>query len=776
MTKNLVIVESPTKAKVIKQYLWSDFIVLSSNWHIRDLPAKKSELSAAQAKLPYANIWIDVENKFQAIYVISPAKKKIIDKLKAAIEKSTVIYLATDEDREWEAIAWHLLEVLDKKREHKNVRVVFHEITKTAILEAFKKTRELNDDLVHAQQARRFLDRIVWYKLSPLLWKKIRFGLSAWRVQSACVRIVVDREREVLAFIPEEYWTIIALLETKGKKEFESKLTKKDWKKFVPSNEKEALQVVNDVKWKEFEVASIEKKEVKRNPSPPFTTSTLQQEASRKLWFNAKRTMRIAQKLYEWVEVQKKKMTGLITYMRTDSVNLSQKALDDSKKELRALYWKEYTLDKPRIFQTKSKWAQEAHEAIRPTEVSRKPEELKWVLDSDELRLYELIWKRTLASQAPQAIFDSVKIELKVKDYDFQSNGQVMKFPWFIRVYVEWSDNPEEALEWNDVILPEMKVWDKLKDKDVFSKQHFTKWPSRYTEASLIKKMEEEGIWRPSTYAPTISTIQSRGYIITEQKQLVPTDTAFVVTDLLVEHFQNIVDLHFTSKMEDDLDLVAHWKIKWHPWLKEFYTDFEKLIKSKDKVIKKEDVTNLWDSWEVCDKCWSVMIVKLSKFWKFLSCSAYPDCKNAKPIETDAEKEEREAFEKQYADEKCPLCSWEMKVKIWRYWKFLACTKYPDCKWLTNIVVSTNVKCPKCLKWELVWKRTLKGKNFWWCSVYPDCDFATWDEPVENAKKWENGFYTVKKWENVFVEFDLEKFNAQREKYKKKDSSDKKKK
>ena len=349
-----------------------------------------------------------------------------------------------------------------------------------------------------------------------------------------------------------------------------------------------------------------------------------------------------------------------------------------------------------------------------------------------------------------------------------------MKFPWFIRVYVEWSDNPEEALEGNDIILPEMNLWDKLMDKDVVSKQHFTKWPARYTEASLIKKMEEEGIWRPSTYAPTISTIQSRGYIFMEQKQLIPTDTAFVVTDLLVEHFNNIVDLHFTSKMEDDLDMVAHWKLKWNPWLKDFYTTFQKLLISKDKTIKKEDVTNLWDSWEKCDKCWAEMIIKLSKYWKFLSCSAYPDCKNAKPIETQEEQKIREAFEKEYANEKCPLCSWEMKVKMWRYWKFLACVQYPDCKWLTNIVISTNVKCPKCLKWELVEKKTWKWKMFWWCGAYPDCDFATWDLPVESAKKWETGFYTEKKWKQIFVEFDLEKFNQQKQKYKKKDWEEKK--
>ena len=769
MSKNLVIVESPTKAKVIKQYLWKDFKVLSSNGHIRDLPAKKAELSPAQMKLPYANIGIDLDNDFKAIYVSSPAKKKVISKLVEELEKWTTIYLATDEDREWEAIAWHLLEILDKKREHESKRVVFHEITKSAILEAFENTREMNDDLVDAQHARRFLDRIVWYKLSPLLWKKIRFWLSAWRVQSVCVRLIVDREREILAFIPEEYWTIIALLETKAKKDFESKLTKKSWEKYVPVSEKESNQVLKDIKWKEFKVTNIERKEVKRNPAPPFITSTLQQEASRKLGFNAKRTMKVAQKLYEWIEIEKNTMTGLITYMRTDSVTLSDKALKDAKKELMSLYWKEYTLSEPRIFKTKSKSAQEAHEAIRPTEVSRKPEDLKWVLDSDAYKLYELIWKRTLATQAPQAIFDSVKVKIGVEDYEFQSNGQVLKFPWFIRIYVEGSDNTEEALEWSDIILPKMEVWDVLNEKDIISTQHFTKWPSRYTEASLIKKMEEEGIWRPSTYAPTIWTIQSRGYVMLDWKQLVPTDTAFVVADLLIEHFKDIVDINFTSWMEDELDEIAHWKVKWKPWLKKFYTWFKSLIERKDKEIKKEDVTNLWESGETCEICWKDMIIKLSKYWKFLSCSWYPDCKNARPIETEEERVARLEYEKQFKDEKCPTCEWEMSVKAGRYWKFLACKSYPDCKWIKNIIISTEVKCPMCGKWELIERKSGKWKTFWSCDKYPECDFATWDLPVASAKKWEKGYYTEKKWEQVFIEFDLKKYKELKKRYAKKD-------
>lgn len=772
MTKNLVIVESPTKAKVITQYLGKEFKVLSSNWHIRDLPAKKSELSAKDQKLPYANIWIDAENGFEALYVISDWKKKIIDKLKKEITKDTIFYLATDEDREWEAISWHLLEVLDKKREHESKRVVFHEITKSAIEEAFKHPRKLNDDLVEAQQARRFLDRIVWYKLSPLLWKKIRFWLSAWRVQSACVRIVVDREREIQAFVPEEYWTINALLSkgmsskqnSKLEEIIESALTKRDWQKFVPKNEEESSEVLRDVKWKEFKVDNIEKKETIRNPSPPFITSSLQQDASRKLWFTAKKTMMVAQKLYEWIEIQKWTMTGLITYMRTDSVNLSEKALKESKEVLTKLYGKEYALPAPRIFNIKSKWAQEAHEAIRPTDLSLLPDNLKWVLENDEQRLYELIWKRTLASQAPQAVFDSVKVRIANWKYEFQANGQTIKFPWFIRIYVEWSDNPNEALEWKDIILPEMTIGEILNEKEVISKQHFTKWPARYTEASLIKKMEEEWIWRPSTYAPTISTIQSRWYIVVENKHLMPTDTAFVVTDLLKEHFTEIVDLHFTSWMEDELDNIAEGKTKWRPWLLKFYNELVAKIASKDKEINKSDITNLWESEEVCDKCWKKMMIKLSKFWKFLSCSWYPDCKNAKPLETKEEEAERKQMEAKYANEKCPECKWSMSVKSWRFGKFLACNGYPDCKWLKKIDIGTWVNCPKCSKWELVERKSWRWKLFWSCNTYPKCKFATWSKPIENAEEWKIWFYTEKKWEKVFIQYKEEDEESENEK------------
>ena len=680
MAKNLVIVESPTKAKVIKSFLWPEYTVLSSNWHIRDLAAKKADLTPTQAKLPYATLWVDIDNDFEMLYVTTPAKKKIVKKLKDAMEKDTIIYLASDEDREWEAIAWHLLEVLDKKREHKNIRVVFHEITKKAITEAFKNTRELDTDLVEAQQARRVLDRVVWYKLSPLLWKKIRFWLSAWRVQSACVKIIVDRERQILAFNPEEYWSLTSFVTpeswTKWPHTFDWKLSKKDWKKFVPVNEKEATEAFDEVNKWDFTVWEIVKKEVKRNPPVPFTTSTLQQESSRKLWYWVKVTMMLAQKLYEGKAVEKWKLTGLITYMRTDSVNLSDTALKQAKKVLEKLYWKEYALETPRKFKWKQKWAQEAHEAIRPTDLSLTPEKLKHCLEPDELRLYELIWKRTLATQSTQAILDTVAVDLLNWKYTFRANWQTVKFPWFLKVYTEWTDNPEEAVNEKDKLLPPLKEWEKLNLEELVKKQHFTKWPARFTEASLIKKMEEEWIWRPSTYAPTINTIQVRGYIEKEWKQLAPTDTAFVVTDFLTWHFTDLVDVKFTSKMEEDLDEISEWKVKWIPWLKKFRKWFEKLIWEKDKSVWKEEAIQARELW-TDPKSWKPVTARYWKFWAMLMIWTKDDEEKPKfasipknlKMETITMEEAMELF-------KLPRVLWKIKdeeveANNWPYWPYL---------------------------------------------------------------------------------------------------------
>jgi len=734
MAKNLVIVESPTKAKMLRSFLGKDYDVESSYGHVRDLPGKKADLTPTQQKLPYASLGIDVENDFAPLYVVPPKAKKHVTKLKKLMEPDTTIWLASDEDREGEAISWHLLQILKPKKTNKVKRIVFHEITKSAILEAVDNPRELDQHLVNAQTARRVLDRLVGYTLSPLLWKKIRFGLSAGRVQSVAVKMIVDREREVKAFNPEEYWSLVADVE-KEKKAFTATFTKLDGKKFVPKNELEANAIYDAVKSQDFTVKKIDEKEVKRRPSAPFTTSTLQQEAARKLGFSVKKTMVLAQKLYEGVSHGDGEVGGLITYMRTDSVNLSKKALGDAKKVISKKYGKEYA--ETRTFGKKQKGAQEAHEAIRPTELARLPKEVhdwpKTRLDADARRLYELIWKRTLASQMSDARLMQTGIDLEVigkigdkKSHIFRATGQRVVFPGFLKVYHEDRDDGKDENE--EAILPQFTVGEKLRPKKVEKKQHFTKPPARYTEASLVKKMESEGIGRPSTYAPTITTVQSRGYVVKEGRNLFPTDTAFVVTDLLSAHFPDVVSLDFTAKMEDRLDDISEKKVDWVKYVGDFFFPFAKSVKEKDKSIEKQDVVSE-ETDEICEKCGKPMVIKLSRFGKFLSCSDYPTCKHAKPIETEEEEAERKALEAEFADEKCEKCGEPMAVKQGRFGTFLGCTAYPKCKTIKSIVKGTGVKCPKCKKGELIEKRSKRGKIFWSCDKYPDCDHASWKDP-----------------------------------------------
>jgi len=588
MPSHLVIVESPTKAKTIKRFLGKDFSVHASMGHVRDLPS--------------STIGVDTEQDFEAKYLVPKEKKSVIKKLQDELKDADDLWIATDEDREGEAIGWHLTQALKLKDKQGVKRIVFHEITQEAIKEAVENPREIDEKLVEAQQARRILDRLVGYTLSPFLWSKVYSGLSAGRVQSVAVRIIVDREREIQAFKAVEYWTITASLETEKKEEFEALLAKKDGKKFVPSNEEEAKTVESDCKGAEFKVVGIEEKELKKNPSPPFTTSTLQQEAGRKLGFSVKQTMMVAQQLYEGVNLGKGEgSTGLITYMRTDSVNLSDKALGDAKEVIEKQYGREYILSAPRRFKTKSKGAQEAHEAIRPTEMMRTPQSLKEVLDHQQLKLYTLIWNRAVASQMAAAQLKRVGADIGVKNYIFRATGQTILFDGFLRVYSEGRDeNGEnntstelstgEESQDGEKFLPQLKKDDPLKCNELLPEQHFTKPPPRYTEASLVKKLEEEGIGRPSTYAPTISTVQQRGYIKKEGKQLVPEEVAFTVIDLLVEHFSDIVDLKFTATMEQSLDDIADGKEERVKFLREFFDPFEKLVASKSKEIKKEDI------------------------------------------------------------------------------------------------------------------------------------------------------------------------------------------
>ncbi|WP_026804216.1 type I DNA topoisomerase [Aliarcobacter lanthieri] len=578
--KNLVIVESPAKAKTISKFLGKDFTVMASMGHVRDLP--KSTLG------------FDPDDNFKPSYQVSTDKKKVISELKKQIAKDTTIYLAADEDREGEAIAWHLIPAL-KIEKNPIKRIVFHEITKDAILKALENPRDVDQNLVDAQQARRILDRAVGYELSPLLWKKVRYGLSAGRVQSVAVRIIVDRENEIRAFIPEEFWKIKADFINP---ELKSELAKQNGKTIKISNEQEALKIEESLKQGIYKLIDIEEKESSRNPAAPFTTSTLQQEASRKIGFSVSQTMMIAQQLYEGNTANIPNHTGgLITYMRTDSLNLSNIATSAAKKVIEEEYGSDYALKKPRVYTTKSKGAQEAHEAIRPVDMSLKPSQVKDYLEPAQYRLYSLIWKRTIATQMAQAKIANTtyKIEAgKSKEFEFQVKGQRIIFAGFMKAYTEGSDNPEAALDSTEKILPNIKVGTILELENLQSEQNFTKPPARYTEASLVKKLESEGIGRPSTYAPTISTIQAREYVtINEDKKLVPTPTGEIVNAFLTDHFSNIIDLGFTAKIEEKFDDIAEGKIAWVDVLKNFYGDFKNTIKDKEENISKSDYSQV---------------------------------------------------------------------------------------------------------------------------------------------------------------------------------------
>ncbi|MBU0706318.1 type I DNA topoisomerase [Patescibacteria group bacterium] len=711
---HLIIVESPAKAKTLKKFLGAKYAVKASMGHIRDLPKK--------------TMAIDIEHDFAPQYEISPDKKKIVKDLKDAVHKApdTVVWLAPDEDREGESIAWHLVYALGLKKGQFR-RIAFHEITKPAVLKALENPRAIDINLVHAQQARRILDRLVGYRLSPLLWTKIRAGLSAGRVQSVAVRLIVDREREIEAFKTEEYWKIDCDLSVK-KGPFNADLSKIKGKKAEVKNKKKADEVLKDLNKAKYEVTKIEKKFTKRSPTAPFITSTLQQEASRKLGFSVKQTMVVAQQLYEGVE-HGQHHTGLITYMRTDSYNLSYEFLKTVPKIITRLYGAEYALSKPRIFTKKARGAQEAHEAIRPTDPSKTPKDLKSHLDPKQYRLYKLIWERTIACQMADAEVDVTTAIIKAGDYELIAKGEVIRKAGFMKAYVEGTDDAEEALSQKEVILPEMKEGETCNLKKVNTEQKFTQPPPRYTEASLVKKLESEGIGRPSTYAPTISTIISRGYIEKKpDKKLYPMDIGMIVNDFLVKHFPDIVDYQFTARMEENLDDIAEGKTQWQPIIKEFYEPFEKTVEKKKKEVKKSDVIHEKTD-EKCDVCGAPMVVKLGKNGKFLSCSKYPECKNARPMKEDAEKEEK--LQKEFKDEKCDKCGSPMIVKNGRFGEFLACSGYPKCKTTRPLSHALKVKCPECGS-DIVEKRTKRGKIFYGCTGYPACKFATWKKPVDD--------------------------------------------
>ncbi|MEO8065441.1 MAG: type I DNA topoisomerase [Candidatus Doudnabacteria bacterium] len=705
MSKSLVIVESPTKAKTISRFLKGEYKVEASFGHVRDLPSSK--------------MGIDIEHDFEPTYVIPPKSKKRVADLKKLAKDAAEVILATDEDREGEAIAWHLISALDLKKNIK--RIAFHEITKTAIDEALLNPRQLDLHLVDAQQARRVLDRLVGYELSPFLWKKVRRGLSAGRVQSVALRLIVEREREVQKFKPQEYWSIETTFNKDG--QFIGRLAKIDGKtldKLGIKNEAAAHKIVADLANRTAVVSEVTKKEVRRNPAAPFTTSTLQQEAARKLGFSAKQTMMYAQQLYEGVELGEDNATGLITYMRTDSVNLADQALQSAHDAILAKYGKNYLLDQPRKYASKQKNAQEAHEAVRPTELTRDPDSVKDFLDKNQLRLYDLIWKRTIATQMPEAVFDATSVDIdmagQTKKYIFRATGQVIKFDGFMKVYLEGTDD-EEAEE--EGLLPDLAKGDQPKVLKTIPKQHFTQPPPRFTDASLIKALEEFGIGRPSTYAPTISTIQERGYVNKIDKKFHPTDIGFVVNDILVEHFPAVVDLQFTAKMEEELDEIAEGTKQWVPVIREFYEPFHKNLKLKETEVEKH--VEMLE--EKCPLSGHPLQIKFGRFGKFIACSNYPECKYTRPMPE----------EQKIIDENsgviCDVCGRPMVVKFGRFGSFLGCSGYPECKNIKKIEKSTGVVCPLCGEGELVERRSKRG-IFYSCSKYPQCKFLLNGKPT----------------------------------------------
>jgi len=726
--KSLLIVESPTKVKTLKKFIGRDFVVMASVGHLKDLPKSK--------------LGVDVENNFTPEYITIRGKGKILSDLKKEAKKANDIYLAPDPDREGEAIAYHIGNEVAKHTEGKIYRVMFNEITKKAVKEAIKNPTEVNLNRFNAQQARRILDRLVGYKISPMLWKKVQPGLSAGRVQSVALRIVCDRENEIKAFKSEEYWTITLDLEGQVKPKFQSKLFKIDGNKAEISNQVGADEVVKNLKDAEFILDSLVKKERKRNPVAPFITSTLQQEASRKLNFSPKKTMMIAQRLYEGLPVGSRGTVGLITYMRTDSTKFSVEATDAIRDYIVNRYGDKFCPKEPNVYKSK-KSAQEAHEAIRPTDVTIVPSEIKEYLEKDMFRLYELIWSRSVSCQMVPAILDTTTFDIKAGQYLFRSNGSIVKFPGFMQVYVESGDDEaaEKDIKQGDKILPELNKGEKLKLHEIDPEQHFTQPPARFSEAMLVKKLEEEGVGRPSTYAAIISVIKDRAYVESEERRLAPTKLGYLVSDLLLEHFPKFMTTKFTADMESQLDQIEVGETEWVKTLQSFYTPFKLDLDEAEKKIGDSEVE---ETDEICDKCSQPMIVKWGRFGKFMACSGYPDCKNTKQIAKEGS-DGKAVSESTTVEGACDKCQSSLILKVGRFGKFIACSNYPDCKFTKPI--DLGIGCPKddC-KGKIAARRSKKGRMFYGCTAYPNCDFVSWDKPVLDPCPKCNNTYTVEKW------------------------------
>ena len=717
MGKDLVVVESPAKAKTINKYLGDKYIVRASLGHVRDLPKKK--------------LSVDVENGFLPEYEVIKGKAKIIAELKKLAQSADKVYLAPDPDREGEAIAWHVAEEINVP-EKKLFRVLFNEITKRGVAEAMKSPGKIDLNKVDAQQARRVLDRLVGYQVSPLLWKKVKRGLSAGRVQSVALRLVSEREREILAFISQEYWSITAALSADAPPPFIAKIAKADGKKLEILNGADAQEITDYLKEQAFIVSKVDRKEKKQNPVPPFTTSKLQQEAARKLKFSAKKTMLVAQQLYEGLDIGPEGAVGLITYMRTDSTRVSSEAVTEARDLIANKYGKAYLPEKPPVYASQKK-AQEAHEAVRPTSVGREPESIKQYLDKDQLALYRLVWNRFLASQMNPAVLDMTGVDIKAGKYVFRATGSIIKFPGFMAVYTEGKDEArtdeeaEEASTEGSANLPPLRAGDLLKQDSLTPRQHFTQPPPRYTEASLVKELEEKGIGRPSTYAAIMSTIVEREYVEKKGNAFGPTELGLIVNDLLVESFPDLFNVTFTAKMEDELDEIEEGKMQWTDTVKEFYEPFEKALINAQKgmrnVKREETPTDI-----ECEKCGKMMVIKWGRNGRFLACPGYPECKNTRELPGEnGESAPSQVPAVETTDEKCPKCGSPMVIKSGRFGKFMACSAYPGCK--TTKPIPLGVKCPKC-GGELSERRTKGGKSFYGCSNYPKCDFASWDRPL----------------------------------------------
>jgi DNA topoisomerase I len=766
MAKSLVIVESPAKAKTIGKYLGKDYLVKASLGHVKDLPKK--------------DLAVDVERDFTPRYEVIEGKKKLIAELKQAAKGVDFIYLAADPDREGEAICWHLKEELEPKKTGKPAifRVMFNEITAAAVKKAFERPLAVNVHLVEAQQARRVLDRLVGYKISPLLWDKVRRGLSAGRVQTVAVRVIVEREREIRAFQKQEYWTIDVALNAKKAPVLTARLNKKADETPIIGNEATAKEIVDDLDGASYIVKSVSTREKKRNPVPPFITSTLQQESSRKLRFSVKRTMMLAQGLYEGKELGNEGAVGLITYMRTDSTRVSEDALTEVRGFVTERYGAEFLPKSPNVYKTK-KDAQDAHEAIRPTSVLRTPESLEKLLAEDELKLYRLIWMRFIASQMMPALFDQTTIDVNAAGkskapYIFRATGSVLKFEGFLKIYEEGKDQKDEDDEDLKHKLPAVIEGETLRFKEILPEQHFTEPPPRYNEATLVKKLEADGVGRPSTYASIISTIQDREYVQKDSaKRFVPTELGMVVTDLLLESFNDLFEVSYTARMEEELDEIEEGKLEWRVAMAEFYdrfqkdlehagrnmTDIKRMEKPTDLVCEKcgkpmvikwrkhgsfiactgyPECTNTreltvdlpdvdkadlgeQDEQEYCENCGRPMVLKKGRFGQFFACSGYPDCKTTKQIGGEQRKDVP-------LEEKCPQCGNNLVQKYGRYGEFVACSNYPACKYVKQKTI--GVRCPNCSEGEIVERRSKRGRTFYGCNRYPECDFVAWGKPL----------------------------------------------